>query len=178
MKGLLFNMIEDVVSEVLSADAWDDVVVRSGVSGSYTSLGDYLDKDMIAVVGATATVAGLSKDDTMRLLGRVGFRYLVRRVPHVLEGLDDWKVFLTSLDDIIHPEVLKSSPNAEVPSFVVVPDGAALMVGYISKRGLCTLAEGLMLGCGDWFDVELSVEPLTCIHKGGDSCTMRVTEAG
>ena len=43
MKGILFRVIEDVVFEALSADAWDDVIDRSGVSGSYTSLGNYPD---------------------------------------------------------------------------------------------------------------------------------------
>jgi hypothetical protein len=178
MKGILFRVIEDVVFEALSADAWDDVIDRSGVSGSYTSLGNYPDNDLAKIISALAAVANMSEDDTLRLSGRAGFKHFVRRAPQALEGLDDWKVVMTSLNDIIHPEVLKSSPDAAVPSFVVVPDGAALIVTYMSERGLCILAEGLILGCGDWFDVGLSVEHLTCIHKDGESCTMRVAEAG
>jgi hypothetical protein len=178
MKGVLFNIVEDVVTEALSADAWDDVIDRSGVRGSYTSLGNYPDDDLAGIVGAAAAVADMSEDDTLRLSGRAGFKHLVRRAPHLLDGLDDWKTVLVSLDGIIHPEVLKIYPEAEVPSFAIVPDGADLMVTYTSKRGLCVLAEGLILGCGDWFDVGLSVERLTCVHQGDASCTMRVAEAG
>ena len=43
MKGVLFNVVEDVVTDVLSEDAWDDAVDRSGASGAYTSLGNYDD---------------------------------------------------------------------------------------------------------------------------------------
>jgi hypothetical protein len=178
MKGILLRVIEDVVSEVFSADAWDDVIDRSGVSGVFTSLGNYPDGDLVEIVRATATVTSLSEDDTLRLLGRTGFEHFRRRYPDVIKGFDGWKATLASLDDIIHPEVLKSSPDAKLPSFVVVSDGAALIVTYISERAVCSLAEGLILGCGDWFDVELSVKHLTCIQKGGESCTLRVAEAG
>ena len=34
MKGILFNIVEDVVAEALSADAWDDVIDAAGVDGS------------------------------------------------------------------------------------------------------------------------------------------------
>ena len=44
MKGVLFNVVEDVVTEALSAEAWDDVVDDSGVDGAYTSLGTYPDE--------------------------------------------------------------------------------------------------------------------------------------
>jgi len=178
MKGVLFNVIEDVVTEALSADAWDDVVDSSGVTGAYTSLGNYPDGDLTRIVIATAAAAGLSEDATVRLSGRAGFKHLMRRAPHLLEGLDDWKAVLTSLDSIIHPEVLKIYPDADVPRFEIVADGDALIVTYTSKRDLCVLADGLMLGCGDSFGVELSVEHLTCTNKGGVSCTMRVAEDG
>jgi hypothetical protein len=178
MNGILFRVVEDVVTEAFSADAWDDVIDRSGVSGAFTSLGDYPEGDLVEICRAAATVASLSEDDTLRLSGRTGFKHFLRRYPDSLKGCNGWKATLTSLDDIIHPEVLKSSPDAKLPSFVVVSDGAALIVTYTSERALCILAEGLFLGCGDWFDVELSVEHLTCIQKGGESCTLRVAEAG
>lgn len=178
MMGIMFNVVKDVVTEALSDDAWDDVIDSAGISGSYTSLGNYPDGDFHAMVAAAAVAAGLSEEDTLRSSGRAGFKHLLRRAPHVLDGLDDWKAVLASLNGIIHPAVHMIYPDAEVPRFEIVPDGADLKVIYTSKRGLCALAEGLMRGCGDWFDVELSVEHLTCVHQGDASCTMRVAEAG
>ena len=49
MKGILFNVVEDVVTEAMSEDAWDDVVDAAGVDGSYTSLADYPDSDLAAI---------------------------------------------------------------------------------------------------------------------------------
>ncbi|MGK0275172.1 MAG: hypothetical protein ACI9N0_001554 [Ilumatobacter sp.] len=178
MMGIMFNVVKDVVTKALSDDAWDDVIDSAGISGSYTSLGNYPDGDFHAMVAAAAVAAGLSEEDTLRLSGREGFKHLVRRAQHLLAGVDDWKAVVTSLNDIIHPIVHKIYPDAVVPMFETVPDGDTLLVIYTSERGLCALADGLILGCGDWFDVELSVEHLTCVHQGEASCTMRVAEAG
>ena len=176
MKGVLFNVVEDVVTEAFSADVWDDVVDRSGVSGAYTSLGTYPDSELQSVVEATASAAGQTVPDTLRLAGHLGFAHLVRRAPDLLDGLDGWRAVLTSLDDIIHPEVRKIYPDSDVPGFAVEPDGSDLVVTYTSRRALCALAEGLMTGSGRWFDVELDVTHLSCVHSGDEHCVMRVSE--
>jgi hypothetical protein len=178
MKGVLFNVVEDVVTEALSADAWDDVVERSGVGGAYTSLGTYPDGEMTAVVGEVATATDMSGEETLRLAGQLGFKHLVARAPHLIEPYQDWKAILTALDDIIHPEVLKIYPGADVPRFAVTADGDDLVVVYTSPRALCALADGLIVGTGTWFETPLTVEHETCVHRGDSSCTMRVTRSG
>ncbi len=85
MKGVLFNVVEDVVTEALSADAWDDVVERSDVGGAYTSLGTYPDGELTALVGEVATEADMSGEETLRLAGQLGFKHLVARAPHLIE---------------------------------------------------------------------------------------------
>lgn len=176
MKGVLFNVVEDVVTEALSADAWDAVVDESGVGGAYTSLGTYPDAELGEIVCAAARAAKISETETLRLTGRLGFKHLVRRAPHLLDGIDDWKSVLRSLDEIIHPEVRKIYPDADVPGFSATDDGEVLVMVYTSKRGLCALADGLVVGSGEWFGAALSVEHTTCVHNGDESCTMRVAE--
>ena len=41
MKGVIFNLLEDVVRDEQGDDFWDNVVEVSGASGAYTSLGTY-----------------------------------------------------------------------------------------------------------------------------------------
>lgn len=177
MKGVLFNVVEDVVTEAFSADVWDDVVEHAGVSGAYTSLGNYPDEELGSVVEATASAAGQTVPDALRLAGHLGFAHLVRRAPDLLDGLDGWRAVLTALDDIIHPEVRKIYPDADVPGFATEPDGSGLLVTYTSRRALCALAEGLMTGAGKWFDTDLHVIHLSCVHSGDENCVMRVSEA-
>ena len=176
MKGVIFNVVEDVVTEALSADAWDDVVERSGATGAYTSLGSYPDAELGQLVVAISEAADMPMPDVLRLAGKVGFKHLVGRAPHLVEGMSDWQTVIASLDDIIHPEVKKIYPDAEAPGFAVERNGDELMVTYTSSRGLCGLADGLMLGNGTWFDVELEVEHVSCVHTGDEACVMRVSE--
>lgn len=176
MKGVLFNVVEDVVTEALSADAWDDVVDAAGVSGSYTSLGTYPDEELVAIVAAVSQTAGLTIDETLRLAGRLGFKHLARRNTQLLAGLDDWQGVVASLDDIIHPEVRKIYPDADVPGFDATPIDDGYSVTYRSERGLCSLAEGLLLGAAEWFGHTVTVEQVSCRHRGDADCTMTVRE--
>ena len=176
MKGILFNVVEDVVTEAMSADAWDDVVEAAGVDGSYTSLATYPDTDLTALVAAIASAADLSTDETLALAGRLGFKHLATRNPHILDGIDSWQQLVESLDDIIHPEVRKISPDAEVPGFATTEVDDGLRVVYTSRRQLCALAEGLTIGGGEWFGCELAVEHEGCVRHGDDGCTMVIRE--
>lgn len=176
MKGVLFNVVEDVVTVTASADAWDDVLDAADVSGSYTSLGNYPDAELSAIVEQVADTVDLSVDDTLRLSGRLGFEHLVARAPALIAPYPDWRSVIVALDDIIHPEVLKVYPDAEVPRFTVVDDSDGLVVEYVSARGLCALADGLIIGCGAWYDVALSVTHDSCVRRGDTVCTLRVVE--
>ncbi|MEM9040184.1 MAG: heme NO-binding domain-containing protein [Actinomycetota bacterium] len=178
MKGLLFNVVEDVVTDVLDADAWDDAIENCGASGAYTSLGNYDDGELVGIVGEVAEMADLSVDETVRLAGRDGFAHLAAREPDVIAGYDGWRAVLLSLDDIIHPEVLKLYPGAQVPRFRVIDDGPEMVLEYSSERGLCALADGLIVGCANWFGASVEVRHDSCIHRRDDVCLLRVVESG
>jgi hypothetical protein len=177
VKGVLFNIVEDVVTRALGADEWDDIVDAAAVSGAYTSLGNYPDADLGAIVDTVADRLSMSVADTLRLVGRLGFEHLAARAPELLATHSDWRSVLLSLDEIIHPEVLKIYPDSEVPGSDVSTDGDALLFGYTSSRNMCALADGLIVGCGSWYGTELHVDHVTCVHADDSSCTMRVTES-
>ena len=177
MKGVVFNIVQDVVEQHLGVDTWDDALGRAGVDGAYTSLGNYPDGDLVQLVGALADLADLSHDEVLVFAGRHGFRQLGSRHPDLITPYDGWRAVLAHLDGIIHPEVAKIYPGADVPSFTVTDDAdGAVRVVYESRRQLCALAEGLLIGLGEWFRSSLSVEHAECRHRGDASCTLVVTE--
>ena len=174
MKGLLFNIVQEVVEDEFGPDAWDEIVRRSGTDGAYTSLGSYPDAELGAIVTAAADVAGVTEPEALVLVGRKGFGRLSGRHAELLDGADSWMDVLSQLDGIIHPEVQKIYPDAEVPSFRASRDGGSMRLRYESSRHLCPLAEGLILGLGEHFDTVLSVEHLECVHRGDESCVLEV----
>lgn len=52
MKGIIFNLAEEVVSDAYGPDTWDDLLDAWGVDGAYTSLGNYPDDDLHRLVAA------------------------------------------------------------------------------------------------------------------------------
>ena len=51
MKGIVFNLLQEVVTQHHGEDVWDDLVDAAGVDGVYTSVGSYSDDEMTALVG-------------------------------------------------------------------------------------------------------------------------------
>ena len=188
MKGVLFNVVEEVVESTFGADVWDDVIERAGVDGAYTSLGNYPDDELVSIVGAAAQIAGVSRSDVLVLAGTEGFAHLAGRHESLLAGYSDWRQVVASLDGIIHPEVRKIYPDASVPTFTVGPDSVAgatppveendvVVIEYRSERHLCRLAEGLLVGLGRWYDTPLTVRHRSCVLDGDDRCLLEAIEA-
>lgn len=51
IKGIVFNLLEEIVSEQHGPDTWDALLDATEVDGSYTSLGNYPDEELLALVG-------------------------------------------------------------------------------------------------------------------------------
>jgi hypothetical protein len=46
VKGIVFNLLEQVVSRDYGEDMWDDLLSAAGLVGAYTSLGSYPDEHL------------------------------------------------------------------------------------------------------------------------------------
>ncbi len=146
------------------------------MDGAYTTLGTYDDAEFVALVAALAAARGEAVPDTVRWFGRAALPVLVDRYPSFAEGHASARSFVLTLNHVIHPEVRKLHPGAEVPDFTAHERGDdALALAYRSRRALCTLAEGLILGAGDHFGEALAVDQSSCVHRGDDACVLEIT---
>lgn len=176
MKGVVFNIVEEVVTAQLSAAAWDGIVRAAEVDGAYTSLGTYPDDDLDRILAATAEATGMSIDDVQRFVGVHGFELLADRVPDVMQQMRQWTDVLVDLDEIIHAEVLKLYPGAVVPGFVATMQPDGVLLRYSSARRMCALADGLAVGAGNWFGRSLTVQHVACTQRGDIDCVLLVCE--
>jgi predicted hydrocarbon binding protein len=176
VKGVLFNVVEDVVDETLPEATWDLALDRACLAGVYTSLGDYPDDDLAAIVGAVCERTGLAPEQVLHHVGLHGYRHLVERQPDLVEGITDLGSLLHHLEDVIHPEVRKLHPEADPPSFEIRDVGPDRWeVDYRSKRQLCHLAEGLIAGAAVGFGTPCEIEQLRCVVDGADHCCLLVS---
>ena len=175
MKGVVFNLLEDVVVRHHGENLWDDLLDRAGVSGAYTSLGNYADAEFGRLVAAAAQLLGMQVTDLLRWVGRNGIPFLATRYSHFFDPYGSTRRLLVNLNGIIHPEVRKLYPAADVPYFDVQDraDGSLLLC-YESSRRLCALAHGFVEGAADHFGESAIVEHIRCVHRGDDRCEFEI----
>lgn len=175
MKGIVFNLLEEIVAREHGEDTWDALLDAAGVEGTYTSLGNYRDEDLFALVAAASQALGLPADDVVRWYGRNALPLLADRYPGFFEPHRDARSFVLTLNEIIHPEVRKLYPGAETPYFTFdASQPARLVLDYRSSRRLCAFAEGLLIGAGDHFGQAVAVEQSECMNRGDDRCLIAI----
>ena len=176
MKGIIFNVVEDAIVAEHGEEVWDALLGKAGVDGAFTSIGNYPDEALFALVAAGAEALGVSPTDLTRHLGHAALLGLAERYPHFFTPHTDARSFLLTLNDVIHPEVRKLHADTNPPEFwfdTPTPDG--LVVHYRSERGLCALAEGMIAGTGAHYGQAVSVDQVACMHEGSDNCVLDVT---
>lgn len=152
MKGIIFNAVEQAVIGLYDEDTWDDLLDAAGLEGDYTSIGTYDDGELLQLVAVGCKATGLDAGALVRALGQSSFKHLAERHPEFLEGPENAADFLVTIDEIIHPEVMKLHPDATPPRFEIEHLATdTLRMTYISDRQLSAMAEGLIHGAADWF---------------------------
>jgi hypothetical protein len=175
MKGIVFDLLERAVVARCGDDAWDDVLLRAGHGGSYTTLGSYPDREFGDLMAATAVLLEEPVQDAIRWFGRAMLPALAEAYPELFSPHRDSRSFLLTLNEIIHPEVRKLYPGADVPWFDLdeAPDGTMVMI-YGSKRKLCALAEGLIEAAAAHYGERVRVEQPECMLLGASRCRIEI----
>jgi hypothetical protein len=178
MKGVVFDLLEQAVVQEHGEDAWDDLLHRSGLVGAYTTLGSYPDEDLGRLVAQASATLGIPDQDVIRWFGRKALPLLAASYPEFFTPHATTRSFLFTLNDIIHPEVRKVYPGADVPWFAFSQDAEGrIVMGYDSHRRLCAFAEGLIQGAADHYSETAAIDQPTCMLRGDASCTLVVDVA-
>jgi hypothetical protein len=174
VKGVVFNLLEHLVIREFGEDTWDALLEDAEVGGVYTSLGSYPDEDLTKLVGAAADALSTPADAVVVWFGRNALPMFAERYPQLFEPHDSTRSFVLTLNDIIHPEVRKLYPGADVPEFDFQLRDGALIMGYHSARKLCSFAEGLLQGAAEHFGERLSIAQPLCMKRGDAQCVLEI----
>lgn len=175
MKGVIFNLLEEVVCHEFGDGFWCDMLDMAGVQGSYTSLGNYPDAEFLNLIASASRLSGLSEREVLRWFGQRALPRLADRYSGMVKQFGSAKEFLLSVNSIIHPEVRKLYPGAVCPNFQFqIPDAASTILRYRSPRQLCALVEGFIEGAADHFKTKVSVAHTRCTHDGARDCELVV----
>ena len=175
MKGVVFNLLEELVRKEFGASEWHQVREEADVDASFDSLTTYPDAVLRKLIAAVGKRAQKTPGEALQWFGRYSMPLLASRYAPLFNSQSSTRSFILTLNDIIHPEVLRLYPGADVPVFdfdTSVPD--ALTVGYQSPRKLCLLTHGFIEGAADHYGETVDVEQSTCMHRGDAKCTFQI----
>jgi len=175
MKGIVFNLLEELVRREFGDAEWSRVVQDAEVDSAFTSLDSYPDAVLRRLVAAVGKRAQKTPGEALQWFGRHTMPLLATQYPHLFAAQKSTRSFILTLNDIIHPEVRRLYPGADVPVFdfdTSSPD--ALTLGYHSPRRLCALAHGFIEGAADYYGETVDVEQSECMHRGDAKCVFQL----
>jgi hypothetical protein len=176
MKGIVFNLLEQVVSRHHSEDVWDDLLDAAGLDGAYTSLGSYSDDELERLLVASSAKLGLPRAAVLRWFGQAAMPVLAETYPDFFKPHASVRPFILSINDVIHVEVRKLYSGAECPYFRLgeTADGA-LTMGYQSSRNMCALAQGFVEGAATHYGEIVVFEHAQCTDHGDARCAFHIS---
>lgn len=157
MKGVVFTEFSEMVEDRFGLAVADAVLEASPNKGSYTAVGDYDFRELVAMVGDLAERTSLPAATLVEAFGHHLFGRFVEAYGQMFVGISTALDLLEKVEDHIHVQVRKLYPKAELPRFDVERDGSTLYMTYRSPRCLSDLARGLIQGCLDHYETSGTV---------------------
>ncbi|MEQ6120259.1 heme NO-binding domain-containing protein [Reichenbachiella sp. MALMAid0571] len=147
MKGIVFTEYLDFVEDNFGYDLVDRLITSCDLpsGGSYTSIGSYEFSELVQLLTKTSELTGKDSDYILQKFGWHLFGVFTKAYPQFFTAAKSSFDILSTLDDKIHPEVLKLYPDAELPRFEIekMEENVLVMI-YRSSRKMSDFAEGLI----------------------------------
>lgn len=150
MKGVIFVELLAMAEDAFGEDAVDRVIDEAALpsGGAYTAVGNYPCEELMALVRGFSAHSGIAGAELQRLFGHWMMQCFGRHYPGFFSGKSGSRDMLAAIEGEIHVEVRKLYPDAELPAFDAVRNGADDMdLTYRSPRPLADFCEGLIEGC-------------------------------
>ena len=159
MKGMVFTEFLEMVENTFSMDMVDDIIEEANPpsGGAYTAVGTYDHQELVAMVVALSKRTDIAVPDLIKAFGTHLFSVFSKNYSQFFEHIPDAFTFLSGIEDVIHAQVVKLYPDADLPRFDCQREGDVLYMTYHSLRHFADLAEGLILGCGTYFGESLTL---------------------
>ena len=177
MKGIINKGIQEMVEKMFGEKTWQKVKSLAGCKEPFFAISlEYPDKSTLALVKAASEVTGLPMETVMIEYGKfIVPNTLKENYPAYFKlAGSSAKEFLLNMDRV-HNHVTKVMTKVAPPRFEYEEVNGKLLMKYQSKRKLCPVLHGLILGVGILFEQELQVKEIACMQNGDSHCIMEVT---
>lgn len=182
MRGVMFQELKDFVLHKLGLDGWGNVVKSAGVDRTfYASIKAYPDREILALLEATARSLGLPINQLLEEFGRFiaprayqTRQYLFKPEWDYLDIVGNVGEILKKVIDFQYPDVATS----QVVFQCVRDSQNQLTVHYSSPRQHCDLWKGCFKGLAEHLGYKVEIDEPICMHEGDDECELIVRVIG
>ena len=160
MKGIIFTEFLELVETKFGYGVANALLEGCDLpsGGAYTAVGTYDHVEVLTLVGQLQKLTGTPASDLLEAYGEYLFPTLASQMKSMSLSFDGSLELLCSIESIIHKEVLKLYPDAELPSFDIEKiNPQEILMEYRSCRPFAHLAKGLIAGCATYYEEKLSV---------------------
>ncbi len=177
MKGIIFTVFNKMIEEKFGLEFWDKMItdVNPSSKGGYTAAGTYDDQELFNLIKYLSNEKRVVVDKLIHFYGE----YLILQMSKKYNSFfvnKTLKEFLLSIDSVIHVEVKKIYPDAQLPKFEYEDhESNKLTLLYYSERKLCKLAEGLIDGSAKIFNQKISYTHNCCLKNGDKCCRIEIS---
>jgi len=161
VKGVVFTEFMEMVEARMGLDMLDRIITDAQLpnDGAYTSVGTYDHAELVRLVVALSNATGMSTPELVHVFGQHLFTRFSVTYPALFGDAPTAFDFLSRIDGVIHVEVRKLYPDAELPKLHCEHVSANEMtILYSSPRGFGDLAAGLIDGCLSHFGEPITVQ--------------------
>ena len=85
MKGVIFSAVQSAIERNFGDATWDQIIDDAELSGAYTSLGNYDDAELVAIITGAPDDTGEGLAERLRWFGK-------ESVPFLVEGAEFEKI--------------------------------------------------------------------------------------
>jgi hypothetical protein len=160
MKGIVFTEFLEMVEQKYGLETVDAIIESAQLpnDGAYTAVGTYDHRELLRLVGSLSQATRTALPKLVHAFGRHLFTSFSRAYPYVFDGLHSTTEFLSNVEDLIHVEVRKLYPDAELPSiaFSALGDNRWELI-YRSTRPFADLCQGLIEACAEHYQEPLQM---------------------
>ena len=178
MKGEIFNLLEGFIISLVGEEKFEEIyrvcLPNLETKQAYVGPESYPDKDFFQIVKRAVSVLGVEKEAAIKSFGKYCFPRLFAKIPESQRKYSNLKEFLLTINDVIHVEVKKLSPNATPPEFTYIDAGPnELVMVYKSKRKLYDFVEGMIESAAEYFLTTVFIRRET-VEGSEESCKFHI----
>jgi|SaaInlStandDraft_1057018.scaffolds.fasta_scaffold12782_3 hypothetical protein len=179
MHGLIHFSLRRFVEQEVPDLQWNIIMSHIGLEDrEYSLTKDFPDWELLATIEEIRIFLeskGQSGHDIQIRFGKFLAKELIGLNSVSLDP--NWTFFdvLLNVEHAIHDVIRMANPNADPPVLKVQSQGEGqVQILYGSRRKLCRLAHGLLLGIAEKFKTEITIREESCMLEGAPFCTLTV----